>query len=71
MRIDESWQDFNRSVAPGSTLPAGFVGTIVGKIATITVTVNDTVLHQTVVKGPATVVFGREPQLGPCPICRR
>lgn len=55
----------------GPTVPARFTGTVVGKNMTITVTVNDTVAHQTVVKGPVVVTLGDTPQLGPCPICRR
>lgn len=58
-------------ITVGPTVPARFTGTVVGKIATITVTVNDTVAHQTVVKGPVVVTLGDTPQLGPCPICRR
>jgi len=58
-------------ITVGPTVPARFTGTVVGKIATITVTVNDTVAHQTVVKGPIVVTLGATPQLGPCPICRR
>lgn len=58
-------------VAVGPPVPARFTGRVVGKIATITVTVDDTVQHQTVVKGPVVVVFGQQPQLGPCPICKR
>jgi hypothetical protein len=38
---------------------------------TVTATVNDTVQKKTVVMGPVVVVFGAEPKLGPCPICRR
>jgi hypothetical protein len=55
----------------GPTVPARFTGTISGRSATVTVTVNDTVQHQTVVKGPVVVTLGETPQLGPCPICRR
>ena len=58
-------------IAVGPTVPARFTGTVVGKTATITVTVNDTVQHQTVTKGPVVVTQGETPQLGPCPICRR
>jgi len=58
-------------ITVGPTVPARFTGTVLGKIATITVTVNDTVQHQTVVKGPVVVTLGQTPQLGPCPICRR
>ena len=58
-------------IAIGPTLPARFTGTAAGNRATITVTVQDTVEHQTVVRGPVVVTFGAQPQLGPCPICRR
>lgn len=58
-------------VAVGPTMPARFTGRVDGSIATVTVTVNDTVQHQTVVRGPVTVKYGDDPRLGPCPICRR
>ena len=55
----------------GPTVPARFVGHLNGSTATVTVTVNDTVQHQTVVRGPVVVKLGTDPRLGPCPICRR
>lgn len=58
-------------IAVGPTVPARFVGKVVGRVATVTVTVDDTVQHATVVKGPVTVTLGEQPRLGPCPICRR
>ena len=58
-------------IAVGPTVPARFKGTVLGNTATITVTVNDTVQHQTVTEGPVIVTLGTAPQLGPCPICRR
>ena len=58
-------------IAVGPTLPARFTGQVIGKSATITVTIDDTVAHQTVVRGPVLVTYGDQPQLGPCPICRR
>jgi len=58
-------------IAIGPTLPARFTGRIVGSTATVTVTVNDTVQHKTVVLGPVAVTFARDPRLMPCPICRR
>ena len=58
-------------VAAGPTVPAHFTGKVLGKTATITVTVDDTVGHQTVIEGPVVVTLGDTPQLGPCPICRR
>ncbi|MEO8624343.1 MAG: hypothetical protein ABI625_24900 [bacterium] len=58
-------------IAVGPAVPARFQGQVAGGIATITVSIDDTVEHQTVVKGPVTVKFGDDPRLGPCPICRR
>ncbi len=54
----------------GPSLPARFTGTARGSHVIVTVVVNDTVAKQVVTLGPATVVRGREPRLGPCPICR-
>jgi hypothetical protein len=47
--------------------PARFVGRVVGRSLTLTVTLTDT----TVTLGPVVVFFGKEPKMGPCPICRR
>jgi hypothetical protein len=58
-------------IAVGPSVPARFVGNLTGAIVTVTVTVNDTVQHTTVVLGPVNVKYGDEPRLGPCPICRR
>jgi hypothetical protein len=58
-------------ITVGPAVPARFVGRVDGSTATITVTVNDTVEHATVVKGPVIVQYGDEPRLGACPICRR
>ena len=58
-------------IAVGPTVPARFKGTVTGKVATITATIDDTVQHQTVVKGPVVVTLGEAPRLNPCPICRR
>jgi hypothetical protein len=55
----------------GPSLPARYVGKVSGSKVTITVTVDDTVQHQTVIKGPVTVTLGETPKLGPCPICVR
>ena len=55
----------------GPSVPARFHGRVDGAAATVTVTVNDTVQHATVSKGPVSVKFGDEPRMGPCPICRR
>ena len=53
----------------GPSLPAQFTGEIAGNKVTLLVTVNDTVENSIVIKGPVTVTLGREPELGPCPIC--
>ena len=58
-------------ITVGPSVPARFRGRVDGAIAIVTVTVNDTVQHATVIKGPVTVKFGDQPRLGPCPICRR
>jgi hypothetical protein len=58
-------------VAIGPTLPAQLAGLVDGKRLTFTVAVNDTVEKKLVVLGPATVTLGREPHMGPCPICVR
>jgi hypothetical protein len=55
----------------GPSLPARFVGRLDGNQVRVTVTVTDTVEHQTVVRGPVVVEYGDDPRLGPCPICRR
>lgn len=58
-------------ITVGPSVPARFRGRIDGAVATVTVTVNDTVQRTTVIKGPVTVKLGDQPRLGPCPICRR
>jgi hypothetical protein len=47
--------------------PARFTGRIVGSQMTLTVTLTDT----TVTLGPVKLAYGKEPRMGPCPICRR
>jgi hypothetical protein len=53
----------------GIAMPATFSGRLRGRELTITVVVQDTVRHEVVTLGPVTVEFGRDPDLGPCPIC--
>ena len=55
----------------GPTVPAQMAGQVQGRRLTFTVAVNDTVTKELVVFGPATVIFGQDPQMGPCPICVR
>jgi hypothetical protein len=58
-------------VAVGPAVPARFVGHLDGGTITVTVVVDDTVMHQTITRGPVVAKYGDEPRLGPCPICRR
>ena len=58
-------------ITVGPAVPARFTGTIDGDRVVVTATIDDTVAHQTVVRGPVSVRLGVEPKLGPCPICRR
>lgn len=57
-------------VVVGPPLPAQFSGRVVNRTLTLAIAVNDTVERRVVALGPVTVVYGREPRLGPCPICR-
>ena len=47
--------------------PARFSGRIADGQMSLTVTLTDT----TVTLGPVQLVYGKEPRMGPCPICRR
>src|SRR6266481_6409974 len=57
-------------VAVGPSLPARFLGSVTGKMLTLSVVVQDTTADTTVTLGPVQLYLGREPQMGPCPICR-
>ncbi len=50
----------------GITHPAQFSGQIVGNSMTLTVVLTDTGRQL----GPVVLIFGKEPTMGPCPICR-
>jgi hypothetical protein len=58
-------------VALGPPMPAQLAGVLRGNDLTLTVAVNDTIERKLVVLGPVTVTFGRDPRMGPCPICER
>ncbi|MFL5620772.1 MAG: hypothetical protein ACJ79A_20520 [Gemmatimonadaceae bacterium] len=58
-------------ITVGPPVPARFAGTIDGDRIVVTATIDDTVAHTTVVRGPVSLRLGVEPRLGPCPICRR
>src|SRR5678810_901191 len=47
--------------------PARFTGSIDGNELTLTVTLTDTGAQY----GPVTLTRGKEPKMGPCPICRK
>ena len=53
-------------VARGPDHPARFTGSVDGRVMTLTVTLTDT----TVTLGPVQLFLGKEPRMGPCPICR-
>jgi hypothetical protein len=53
----------------GPSLPAQFSGRVNGKVLTLAIAINDTVEKEVVSLGPVTVVYGRNPEMGPCPIC--
>ncbi len=46
--------------------PATFTGQITGQTMTLTVSLTDTAR----VLGPVSLTYGKEPRMGPCPICR-
>ncbi|HEY8830994.1 MAG TPA: hypothetical protein VIM21_00665 [Gemmatimonadaceae bacterium] len=50
----------------GITHPATFTGQVIDQTMTLTVSLTDTAR----VLGPVTLVYGKEPKMGPCPICR-
>jgi hypothetical protein len=58
-------------VAVGPTLPARFEGTVRGSEMQLSVVVTDTTADTTAHLGPVKLYFGREPKMGPCPICRK
>ena len=47
--------------------PARFAGSVSGNELTLTVTLTDTGAQY----GPVTLTRGKEPRMGPCPICRK
>jgi hypothetical protein len=51
----------------GPDHPARFTGWTDGRIMSLSVTLIDTA----VTLGPVQLVFGQDPQMGPCPICLR
>jgi hypothetical protein len=55
----------------GPSLPARFQGSVSGRTLTLTVVVQDTTADTTVTLGPVKLQLGREPRMGPCPICRK
>jgi len=56
-------------VMVGPSLPAQFSGRVSGRTLTLAIAVNDSVEKKLVALGPITVIYGRSPSMGPCPIC--
>ena len=56
-------------VASGILLPARLTGEREVLTLSLTITVDDTVNHRTVVLGPIRLRWGVRPEMGPCPIC--
>lgn len=54
----------------GIFLPARLAGRVEALTLSLTVTIDDTVNHKTIVLGPARLKWGARPEMGPCPICR-
>lgn len=69
--IDGSYVLRAYPIMVGPPLPAQFSGRVVGRTLTLAIAVNDTVEKKVVALGPITVTHGREPEMGPCPICRK
>jgi hypothetical protein len=53
----------------GPELPAVFSGSVNNRQLTFSVLVHDTVAKRDTTLGPATVILGDDPKMGPCPIC--
>lgn len=69
--VSGSYQLRAYPIAVGPTMPAVFTGRVEGSKLTFTVAVTDTTDNNKVTTfGPATVVLGKDPKMGPCPICR-
>ena len=68
--IDGSYMLHAYPIAFGPSMPAELSGQVVGTTLTFAIAVNDTVAKKVVALGPGTVVLGREPTMGVCPICR-
>ena len=54
----------------GPPLPAEFTGRVLGRTMSLAVAVNDTTTQRVRALGPVDVRLNREPEMGPCPICR-
>jgi hypothetical protein len=65
-QIDATYNVDAYPIDRGITHPATFTGHIIGSTMTLTVTLTDTAR----VLGPVALVYGKEPKMGPCPICR-
>ena len=69
-RIDGTYVLQAYPIPIGPTLPAEFTGRVLGRTMSLAVAVNDTTTHGVRALGPVSVRLNREPEMGPCPICR-
>ena len=67
--IDGAYMLHAFPVAVGPSMPAQLSGQVIGATLTFAIAVNDTVAKQVVSLGPGTVVLGKDPVMGPCPVC--
>ena len=68
--VDGSYQPRAHPIVTGPPVPARFSGRVVGRTLTLAIAVNDTVEGGILSFGPVDVVYGREPEMRICPICR-
>ena len=68
--VPESHNITAHPVDRGIFLPARLTGRATRFTLSLTVTIDDTVRHETVILGPVALRWGATPEMGPCPICR-
>jgi hypothetical protein len=69
--VPESHNLTAHPVDRGIFLPARLTGEVEQLVLSFTITIDDTINHQTVVLGPIRLRWGASPEMGPCPICSR
>jgi hypothetical protein len=68
--VDGSYQPRAHPIVTGPPVPARFSGRVVGRTLTLAIAVDDTVEGGALLFGPVDLVYGREPEMRICPICR-